>query len=101
MWDDDPYYFNMSVTPLMIDFNVLRVEVGSTEDDRQRVFLKPKSDWPPFRMIETKEDPGVTRKPFEEEIQVRGLRTPGAGQPSPDDARPRQMGCKCLPADAN
>ena len=32
MWDDQPYYFNMRVTPLMVDFNVAVVRGNNNEN---------------------------------------------------------------------
>jgi PBP4 family serine-type D-alanyl-D-alanine carboxypeptidase len=78
MWDDEPYYFNMSISPLMIDFNVLTVRVGMPQASKPNVRLTPSSDWPPLKLEQGKSDSQgkpslvVKRSPFDELITVRG-----------------------------
>ena len=75
MWDDDPDEYNMSVTPLMLDFNVLTVRVSAAEG-RLSATLVPRSDYPPIRLTASdgqSHDVRVTRQPFQNHISV----TPG------------------------
>ena len=74
MWDDDPDYYNMSVTPLMVDFNVLRVHLEPNGDE-VTTFLIPDSDYP--RIHRNSEDSAtgryqITREPFTHDLQVIG-----------------------------
>ena len=43
MWDDQPYYFNMQVTPLMLDFNVRKLQEGVNKESEfvRRAVLEP------------------------------------------------------------
>lgn len=46
MWDDQPYYFNMRVTPTMVDFNVRETEgVGSRSGEKVRVAAADPTLW--------------------------------------------------------
>ncbi|MHC4989632.1 MAG: D-alanyl-D-alanine carboxypeptidase/D-alanyl-D-alanine endopeptidase, partial [Planctomycetota bacterium] len=73
MWDDDPDDYNMSITPLMVDFNVMRVRVAAEGTGRGRISLLPPSDYPPVLL----EDGGPTgsiridRHPFEDLVRIR------------------------------
>ena len=74
MWDDDPDYYNMSVTPLMLDFNVLRVRLEPDKDDVS-VSLLPHSNYPRIRRILESHGEGkyrITRKPFTHDLQIIG-----------------------------
>ncbi|MEM8945589.1 MAG: D-alanyl-D-alanine carboxypeptidase [Planctomycetota bacterium] len=46
MWDDQPYYFNMRVTPLMVDFNVQKLpgKFDADGDPVRRAVTNPE-DW--------------------------------------------------------
>lgn len=73
MWDDDPADYNMSVTPLMLDFNVLTARV-TVADNGLRCSLLPPSSHPPIRLAEGTTDDRdlqVTRIPCCDEIVVR------------------------------
>ncbi len=74
MWDDDPDAYNMSVTPLMMDFNVLTVRVTASANGLFATLVPP-SDFPPIRQAAgdvagTNGDVRVTRQPFRDEITV-------------------------------
>ncbi len=43
MWDDQPYYFNMRVTPLMVDFNVETIRGGSGGKDKRVASSDPQA----------------------------------------------------------
>ena len=94
MWDDDPFYFNMSITPLMVDFNVLTVQVESQPDGQPNVQLVPPTDWPPLQVIRAESDSdradrpavSVTRQPFQEPIVVRNADSVSAAD-SPSEHR--------------
>ena len=69
MWDDDPSYYNMSITPLMLDFNVLTVRLAPEADGTVAASLVPASDYPPLVRIGSaaiRTGPRVTRRPFTE-----------------------------------
>ncbi|HEX6963441.1 MAG TPA: D-alanyl-D-alanine carboxypeptidase/D-alanyl-D-alanine-endopeptidase, partial [Lacipirellula sp.] len=85
MWDDDPAPYNMPVTPLMIDFNVLTVELRPVGGD-VAARLVPPADYPPLRRVAANggEPVRVTRKPFEHEMLIVG------GQP-PEKRREAQL----------
>ncbi len=78
MWDDEPYYFNMSITPMMVDFNVLTVRVNPATI-RPTVELVPASDEPPLVVEPIDATVGnqleITRRPFTEPIMVRGAQS--------------------------
>ena len=80
MWDDDPYYFNMSVTPLMLDFNVFKVRVATNDSGVITVSLIPSSDYPPVQVekgcVGTKLS--ITREPFEHALRIIGQGDPGS-----------------------
>ncbi|MCA9260203.1 MAG: D-alanyl-D-alanine carboxypeptidase/D-alanyl-D-alanine-endopeptidase [Planctomycetales bacterium] len=71
MWDDDPDYYNMSISSLMVDFNVLKVRVAPDEQGRPQAALAPVSAWPLLH-LETRGDAefSATRRPFTEPIAV-------------------------------
>ena len=75
MWDDEPYYFNMSITPLMVAFNVLTVEVEPAIDGQPQARLQPAAKWPPLRLAAANNEQHkliVSRQPFAEAIEVSG-----------------------------
>jgi D-alanyl-D-alanine carboxypeptidase/D-alanyl-D-alanine-endopeptidase (penicillin-binding protein 4) len=77
MWDDDPADYNMPVTPLMVDFNVLTVQLRPV-GGKVAVRLSPSAGYPPLRRVDAKRDENVrvTRKPFEDEILIIGGQPP-------------------------
>ena len=77
MWDDEPSYYNMSVTPLMVDFNVLTVKL--TPDVKGFVYAKldPPSNYPELVSVGADAAAGnelATRRPYAEPIEYRGDR---------------------------
>ncbi len=74
MWDDDPDYYNMSITPLMMDFNVLRVRLTLGEEGTFRAQLLPSSKHPRLQFVagESGAEARIERLPFEEAIRVVG-----------------------------
>ncbi len=93
MWDDDPDYYNMSVTKSMLNFNVLKVTVkpGKAPGEELLISVTPPADYPKIRRIGTitlsdsiieqlmeEADPfyfselEVDREPFEDDIIVTG-----------------------------
>ena len=75
MWDDEPHYFNPTITPLMVDENVLTVRVTPSDSDVPQVQLDPASDYPPIHILadESCDALQITRRAFEHAIQVSGL----------------------------
>lgn len=77
MWDDEPDYYNMTVMPLMMDFNVLQVTANPTGDSANPVAVRfePKSKYPPTQVwqhqLNTEFE--ITRRPFEDQIDVYGV----------------------------
>lgn len=76
MWDDEPDYYNMTVTRTMLDFNTLEVEVSPGEQGGQAVVtLDPPSEYP---RVENRTMTGdgsairITREPFTDAIIVTG-----------------------------
>jgi D-alanyl-D-alanine carboxypeptidase/D-alanyl-D-alanine-endopeptidase (penicillin-binding protein 4) len=75
MWDDDPFYFNMSITPLMLDFNVLAVRVSTLPDGTPQTELVPSTDYPPLlhEVGQASQNKlNITRRPFEHPIRIFG-----------------------------
>lgn len=70
MWDDDPDYYNMSVTPLMVDFNVLKARLAPTAGGAATLQFQPPSVAPPVRIEQAPSSVQVdiTRLPFTETI---------------------------------
>lgn len=58
MWDDDPDYYNMPVTPLMLDFNVLALELSQDDQGNLAAEKKLASDYPPIEVVEPSLLPG-------------------------------------------
>ncbi len=72
MWDDEPEYFNMSVTPMMVDFNVLKVRLSRGEDG-VIAELVPPAAYPAIEQVagEGGDAPAkVTREPFSDELKL-------------------------------
>jgi len=80
MWDDDPDYYNMSITPLMVDFNVLVARLSTAKDGSVEATLIPKSAYPPIRKIPNGVGPSIeskiTRQPFQEPLLLSGSVAP-------------------------
>jgi len=75
MWDDDPDYYNMPVTPLMVDFNVLTVRLTPSGQTFPRGELIPPASYPVlcFRTEKGLAKPyAITREPFQDSIEVVG-----------------------------
>ncbi len=73
MWDDDPDYYNMSVTPLMIDFNVLDLRVRPGKGGTLKANLLLPSDYPKLEIVPSETlARGIlaTRRPFTHPIVV-------------------------------
>jgi PBP4 family serine-type D-alanyl-D-alanine carboxypeptidase len=71
MWDDDAEYYNMAVTPLMVDFNVATVHL---EPDAfgAHASLKPVADYPELLHTETDQAGPLSVKlwPHEDVIEI-------------------------------
>lgn len=77
MWDDEPSYYNMSVTPLMVDFNVLTVKLTPDAAGFVSATLDPPSNSPELVSVGADAATGnalATRRPFTEPIEYRGDR---------------------------
>lgn len=77
MWDDEPSYYNMSVTPLMVDFNVLTVKLTPDAEGFVYAKLDPPSNSPELVTVGADASAGnalATRRPFAEPIEYRGDR---------------------------
>ncbi|MEO2046788.1 MAG: D-alanyl-D-alanine carboxypeptidase/D-alanyl-D-alanine-endopeptidase [Pirellulales bacterium] len=80
MWDDDPDYYNMPVTPLMVDFNCVTVRLTPSEQKSPLAVLAPPAAYPPIRFqlqagplqINPERPYTITRKPFRDSIEVLG-----------------------------
>jgi len=75
MWDDEPYYYNMQITPLMVDFNVLKVRAFAKVDGLVGAQLDPVSRYPLLRVVVEKERGAawrVVRRPTDDDIIVLG-----------------------------
>ena len=72
MWDDEPDYYNMSVTPLMLDFNLLTVRAAQQPGGVPAAAFVPPSDAPELRQSVSPEisAPRITRAPFTEPVVV-------------------------------
>lgn len=86
MWDDDPEAFNMSVSALMLDYNVLTVLSTGAANGVQSLALSPESDYPPI-VGATDASTGlrVTRHPFQDVIIAEPAE--GGGAPEPISVR--------------
>ena len=75
MWDDEPDYYNMSIRPLMMNFNTIKFTVTPGEDG-VTVTQEPASDFPPVMIVpeipKQDEDAGVRfeREPFTGAITI-------------------------------
>lgn len=77
MWDDEPSYYNMSVTPLIVDFNVLTVKLTPDAEGFVYAKLDPPSNYPEVVSVGAEGATGdalATRRPFTESIEYRGDR---------------------------
>ena len=53
MWDDDPESYNMSITPLMVDFNVLELQLTPTAKSFEAKLLL-RSSYPALKLVRRK-----------------------------------------------
>lgn len=77
MWDDEAAYYNMSVTPLMVDFNVAAVKLTPDARGMATAALAPPSDQPPLVGVadtKTSGGPLAWRRPFTVPIEYRSDR---------------------------
>lgn len=77
MWDDEPSYYNMSVTPLMVDFNVLTVKLTPDAEGFVYAKLEPPSNSPELVSVGADVAAGnelATRRPYTDPIEYRGDR---------------------------
>ncbi len=97
MWDDEPDYYNMSISALMIDFNVLNVVLDHEATDVGRILrprLEPPTTYPALREfgpgLDDGQHPGLahlgdgwdaTRFPFEHDIWVNTAKPKNAKPP--------------------
>lgn len=83
MWDDEPDYYNMTITPLMVDFNTLEVKVQPVRlsPAKVNVSVTPAGAYPPVitdvRPVPASEsepvrDVRIDRRPFTDTIRVTG-----------------------------
>jgi D-alanyl-D-alanine carboxypeptidase/D-alanyl-D-alanine-endopeptidase (penicillin-binding protein 4) len=73
MWDDDPDYYNMSVTPLMVDFNVLDLRIAPGKEGTIKANLVLPSSYPELEIVPADSlAKGVlaTRRPFTHPIVI-------------------------------
>ncbi len=81
MWDDDPDYYNMSIRPVMLNFNTIKFTI-TPGDDGAVVTAEPPSDWPPLQIIRETPDgkPSVRfeRDDFKEDIRITAVPAPDA-----------------------
>ena len=73
MWDDDPDYYNMPVTPLMLDFNVLKLELSEDASGKITASKVLSADYPPIITVGTEELPLgrlFWREPFDDVVVV-------------------------------
>ena len=69
MWDDQRYYFNMQITPLIVDFNAMTVPLEFEEDgDPVRVSMKDPPAWVAKRLTETLGASGVKVDPTQGDL---------------------------------
>lgn len=77
MWDDEAEYYNMSVTPLMVDFNVATVKLTPDDAGLAVARLAPPSNSPPLVRVVDEANAGgplAFRRPFADSIEYRGDR---------------------------
>ena len=77
MWDDEAAYYNMSVTPLMVDFNVATVKLTPDARGMATASLAPPSNQPPLVGVgdaKTSGGPLAWRRPFTVPIEYRSGR---------------------------
>ncbi len=76
MWDDDPDDYNMSISSIMMDFNVLEVkaEITGASQPMINVTMMPPSDYPHIdtEIVDGETALSIDRKPFEHDIHVKG-----------------------------
>lgn len=73
MWDDQPYYFNMHVTPTMVDFNVREIDgVGSKQGETVRVAVADPALWTASSFSRRLREAGVTIEP-QQKVTAAGI----------------------------
>lgn len=75
MWDDDPDYYNMSIAPIMVDYNVLQVDVHSPKSGDPTVRMSPAASYPPLEVTlkdGAKTEAQIDRAPFAHTVTVSG-----------------------------
>lgn len=80
MWDDEPYNFSMSITPLMMDYNTTEVVVEpGTEGEPASARLNPKA-YSPIILNTVQTGPAdadssvrISREPFEDSFRAEGV----------------------------
>lgn len=73
MWDDDPDYYNMPVSPLMLDFNVLKLRLSEDATGTLTASKVLPADYPPITITGAENlPPGrlIWRRPFSTDILV-------------------------------
>lgn len=85
MWDDDPDTYNMSISAMMVDYNVLGVvaEPGTVAGEPPLVRLDPPAAYPPVEntarlIVESPAELTVTRRPFTDTVLVSGTLSLGS-----------------------
>lgn len=77
MWDDEAEYYNMSVTPLMVDFNVAAVKLTPNAQGMATAALVPPSIQPPLVGVAESKNSGGSlawRRPLTTPIEYRSDR---------------------------
>lgn len=59
MWDDDPDYYNMPITPLMLDFNVLTLKLTQDAAGLLSAQFVPETSYPVIKTVEPNRLPGT------------------------------------------
>ena len=98
MWDDEPSYYNMSVTPLMVDFNVLTVKL--TPDAEGFVYAKFAGTGQRRSRRGGRKRPGDATAFYRIDRVPRRPKTRQADRTADDDARSRPVGRRHVFANA-
>lgn len=78
MWDDDPEPFSMSISAMMLDYNVTKITVRKVGEKLQAELI-PATDFPTVSFLGGTGPVTITRKPFESTFQVQGDTLPESG----------------------
>lgn len=71
MWDDDPDYYNMPITPLMLDFNVMMLKLTQDATGLLSAKFVPETAYPAIKTVEPNRLPGTRlfwRAPFTDTV---------------------------------